>query len=454
MRLRCCRELLCPGLHARCPSRHFSTFNKLGAEEILKSWQGSVHLESKDHVAALYYLGRCLQGRTEHVDPGVHDNTTLHKVRATSAFFALLHTVYKVLPHLPLRRVARVLVALADTHEDFPSVHLMLCAEHKRLVLAMAGRACECLVSGWSDVDKLDDRDLAHPLFALGRLAFYSERIFEKGSTLFARLLEETPKRVPPEALRQWLTACSSVGHSLSGFEIVVATYPNRAWRREDSRRLHQLAGALVSLRSPDPLLSDVIAEINRRKETEISEHSLAASLFGLQAVRLLSAHNAGKEGRLQAPHAELLDHWLEEKERRSRRRSAFEIAVGEMLGDAGMHPVSDVFVGHGLCADFRCLFRGGEFFVDVNGPFQHCVLPPWRPRGHTILKRRLFEACGFHLVTVPYWMASSPDAFVPYARPPALDITVAELKAFVLSQLEEAHGTSPGMRFAHVRQP
>ena len=84
------------------------------------------------------------------------------------------------------------------------------------------------------------------------------------------------------------------MGHDLGPHEMAIANYQHSGWRAvEDSNRLHQLAGALLCLRAPDPLLSRVVEEINRRPATHVSGKSKTVALYGLQAVRILSESGA-----------------------------------------------------------------------------------------------------------------------------------------------------------------
>lgn len=260
------------------------------------------------------------------------------------------------------------------------------------------------------------------------------------------------------EALRQWLLACNSVNHSLDEHASAIAQFPAYAWRKEEHGRLHQLAGALAFLQQPDPLLSAVLAEINSRPAGQIGNSSKTVTLYGLQAIHLLSSHGALRTaGRLDAHHASTLGHWLEKKSELVRRQSQLESVIAAALQESGLQPVQDVTIGHGLSADFRCLAnstvggRHGIFYVEVDGPSHFCVRPRARPRGRTVLKRRIIEAMGHKLVSIPYWhvgprghLAQDEGSAAPLAqwRPARLHrqhssgMCAEDLQALIASQL------------------
>lgn len=250
------------------------------------------------------------------------------------------------------------------------------------------------------------------------------------------------------EALRQWLLACNGVNHSLDEHAHEICQYPEHCWRDEEHSRLHQLAGALAFLSRPEPLLGQVLAQVNARPPSQIGERSKAVALYGLQAVRLLTERGALPcTTKLHAPLAGSLDYWLERKAGQVRRTSQLEATLGAALAQSGLAPVQDVTIGHGLSADFRCMANStvgarGLFFLEVDGPSHFCVRPHTRPRGRTVLKRRLFEALGHRLVSIPYWhfgpQGSGAAAFRPHAHAGAPGICVEDVQALVAAQLAE----------------
>ena len=178
----------------------------------------------------------------------------------------------------------------------------------------------------------------------------------------------ETPRNLPVAALRQWLLACNSVNHSLSEHESPIAEYkPEAGWANEEHSRLHQMAGALVVFRNPDPLLADVLNEVLRRPFGQMKQ-SKAVALYGLQAVRLLSESGALRTStQIPSSLTRKLEQSLEAKSRVIRRRSKLESEVGRALQLCGFEPVHDVLAAPGLSADFRCLHRGRVFFVEAR---------------------------------------------------------------------------------------
>ncbi|CAK0873781.1 unnamed protein product [Prorocentrum cordatum] len=404
---------------------------------------------ARDHVAALYCLGRAVRGLcAEGRGAPAAQHQQQRALHAEPTFAALLAATLEAAPRLNAKGLSRVLLALGDTHEDLPFAHLSLPDAYTRLVLAISTSASERLLAGWSDGlaggPCPDDRDLAFPLFALARLGVYRPPVFRAASRLLARKLEEPGGGLPAECLRQWLLACGAVGHRLAPSEerAVARCPPIHTWLESDSNRLHQLAGAAVVLRRPDPLLAALVREVNARPPGQIQEASRAEALYGLQAMRLLATTGAlPTEARLDAALAERLDAWLEEKSRRVRRRSRLERAVGAELERGGFQPTPDVSVGHGLSADFRCLHRGQAFYVEVDGPSHYCVRPVGQPLGRTLLKRRLFAALGLPLVPVPYWAAGLPGASRAAERGGVepLDLNVGEMAEEALSQLGAA---------------
>eukprot|EP00439_Symbiodinium_sp_Y106_P014265 s2843_g2.t1 len=373
--------------------------------QLLQLWKDSGQT-GEDHVAALYHLGRLTRGRgtSENKAGWERHDAMQFGLQDEPAFADLLEAVREAIPSLEQKGLSRVLMGLGDTHEDLPFAHATTPDAHLQRVVAVAEAACLRLQAFWKEAtsEDLDDRDLGFPLFALSRLAIYSEDTFAVGS---AHLAAKIRGELPAAALRQWLLACNSVNHSLAEHETPIAAYkPSGGWGQEEDSRLHQMAGALVVFRNPDPLLADVLLEVLRRPANQMKS-SKAVALYGLQAVRLLS-----------------------------------EALGGEALQRCGFEPVHDVLAGPGLSADFRCLRRGRSFFVEVDGPSHFCVRPFWRPRGRTVLKRRLFACLGYPLVSVPYWLAAAPGAYARRdlpARPPSLEAGQEEIERLVTRQLD-----------------
>lgn len=342
-------------------------------------------------------------------------------------------------------------MGLGDTHEDLPFVHNRTKPEYLQLLFSVVEATCARLLELWSQTETPDDRDLGFPLFALSRLGIYKEDVFGAASALLvSKLIVDrglqasatglASQQLSAEALRQWLLACNSVDFSLLEHEKSIAgyTYP-RPIREEDDSRLHQLAGALVFLKDPDPLMTTVLEEINRRDENQFKD-SKAVALYGLQAARLFTERGVMDiKARLTPGHVERFEFYLEEKTSKVRRVSHLEHEVGDALERLSLNPDHNVVVGHGFSADFRCSRDGVNFFVEVDGPSHFCVRPPWRPRGRTRLKQRLFEALGLRLVSVPYWLVSSPGAYGyrGASQRPSLDPNLEELEHHILQQVE-----------------
>ncbi|CAE8635945.1 unnamed protein product [Polarella glacialis] len=417
-------------------------------QDILRTWRETPSPQADQHVAALFNLGRATRGRgagESRADWERHDAMQLG-LQDDPAFAELLMALRDAIPSLAPKGLSRLLMGLGDTHEDLPFAHPTTPPEHMKLLLSVVEVACERLLSTWAEGDPHlhDDRDLGFPLFALSRLGLYNEEIFNRASALLSLKLTTSEQSSAPlavEGLRQWLLACNNVNHSLAEHEGAIARYrPQAPWQDEEGSRLHQLAGTLAFLVRPDPLLGEVLREVNRRPASQL-QASKAVALYGLQAVRLLTENGALQtEERLDAALAEQLDYWLEEKTRRVHRSSQLENAVGTALSRSGFQPAQDVTVGHGLSADFRCSRRGQSFFVEVDGPSHFCVRPPWRPRGRTLLKRRIFASLGHDLVSVPYWVAAAPGAYArrgDQSRRPDLDADHEELGELISEQLD-----------------
>jgi len=262
----------------------------------------------------------------------------------------MLHTPCMALEALRVealapKGLARTLLALADTHEDLPFVHPSLPRPRLRRLLGLADRAATRLL----DVRRSagagalrDDRDLAFAFFALSRLGVYVEEVFARGLELLAQSLAVS-ERLPAEGLRQWLLARNGVNHPLvPQEEEAVAQYPREAWALADHGRLHQLAGSLVFLKAPDPLLGSVIREINTRPPGQIEAGSRLVSLYDLQAVRLLSASGSLRtDARLNNELLARLDYWLDEKVGRTKRGSRLEELTQLVLRQLEEHPAS-----------------------------------------------------------------------------------------------------------------
>ncbi|CAJ1392939.1 unnamed protein product [Effrenium voratum] len=409
--------------------------------------------EAADHVGALYNLGRLTRGRgisESKADWERHDAMQLG-LQDEAAFAQLLEAIQRCIPGLDLKGLSRVLMGLGDTHEDLPFGHAKTPSAHLRRVFGLVDAACDGLLAKWEEAT--DDRDLGFPLFALSRLGIYKQEVFDTASGLLAAKLG-SDQPLPKEALRQWLLACNSVSHSLVEHQGAIAAYrPAEAWAKEEPSRLHQLAGALVSLPHPDPLLAEVVREVVRRPVKELHA-SKAVALYGLQAVRLLGEAGQLGAARLPPAVARELDRALERKSRAMRRSSRLEAAVGQALAEGGFQPRPGVVVRPGLSADFACTRRsasggrggrgeGGDFFVEVDGPSHFCVQPFWRLRGRTVLKQRLFAAQGQALISVPYWVAAPPGAYArrdECATKPRLEVNQQELEGLIAEQLEQFH--------------
>ena len=423
-------------------------------------------------VAALYCIGRATRGRSECEDCEAwarHDEQQ-QEVQFHPTYAALLVAIREVLDEMPRRRLVRTLSALADTHEDFPSSASSMPVAHRQRVLTLVNEICDRLSRQWEeDPSSLhDDRDAAHSLLALARLGLYRVDIFNIACKALANMLGRSTDdcRLPAEGLRQWLLAAHSVNHDLGMYGGVISEYPDRLWLEAETSRLHQLAGLLVFQKHPDPLLSNLISVINDRPDEQIGERSRATALYGLQAVRLLSdalvadEHRLQTTGQLRKSLQARLDLWLERKCRLARRGSALEDAVGELLHSLGMEPTPGVVLGHGISADFRCIHRGRVFYVEVDGPSHYCVQPPWRLRGRTLLKQRIFAACKWPLVPVPYWMAEpllkKDGARQSWSRSREFDLCREELHAYILAQLTDmsssSEESSPQLR--SIRRP
>ncbi|CAJ1334097.1 unnamed protein product [Effrenium voratum] len=406
--------------------------------------------EAADHVGALYNLGRLTRGRgisESKADWERHDAMQLG-LQDEAAFAQLLEAIQRCIPGLDLKGLSRVLMGLGDTHEDLPFGHAKTPSAHLRRVFGLVDAACDGLLAKWEEAT--DDRDLGFPLFALSRLGIYKQEVFDTASGLLAAKLG-SDQPLPKEALRQWLLACNSVSHSLVEHQGAIAAYrPAEAWAKEEPSRLHQLAGALVSLPQPDPLLAELVREVARRPVKELHA-SKAVALYGLQAVRLLGEAGQLGSARLPPAVARELDRALERKSRAMRRSSRLEAAVGQALAEGGFQPRPGVVVRPGLSADFACTRRsasggrgrgeGGDFFVEVDGPSHFCVQPFWRLRGRTVLKQRLFAAQGRALISVPYWVAAPPGAYArrdECATKPRLEVNQQELEGLISEQLEQ----------------
>ena len=338
-------------------------------------------------------------------------------------------------------------MGLGDTHEDLPFGHATTPNVHLRRLFAVVEGTCARLLSTWTGVPSasLDDRDLGFPLFALSRLGIYDEEVFQTASGLLAAKLGEDPP-LPTQGLRQWLLACNSLNHSLAEFSESIAGYtPSESWVKEEDSRLHQMAGALAHLSTPDPLLSNVIGEVIDRPPSHL-QGSKAVALYGLKVVDLLSkAGCLQSDAQLPPEHSRVLDQALEQKSKVVRRASHLENVLGNALSRCGFEPYQDVVVSPGLSADFQCTVNGNSFFVEVEGPSHFCVRPFWRPRGRAVLKQRVFASQGWPLLSVPYWIAAPPGAYIRRGlpgRPPSLEVSEKELKDLVREQLDVWHSS------------
>ena len=338
-------------------------------------------------------------------------------------------------------------MGLGDTHEDLPFGHATTPNAHLRRLFAVVEGTCARLLSTWTGAPSasLDDRDLGFPLFALSRLGIYDETVFSTASRLLVSKLGEEPT-LPTQGLRQWLLACNSVNHSLVECTRSIALYePSVSWAKEEDSRLHQMAGALAHLPAPDPLLSNVFQEVAARPPSHLRE-SKAVALYGLKVVDLLSTAGClQSDAQLPPEHSRELDQALEQKSKVVRRSSHLENVLGNALAKCGFEPCQDVVVSPGLSADFACAINGNTFFVEVEGPSHFCVRPFWRPRGRTVLKQRVFASQGWPLVSIPYWIAAPPGAYLRRGlpgRPPTLEVNETELKDLVLEQLDLWHST------------
>ena len=333
-------------------------------------------------------------------------------------------------------------MGLGDIHEDLPFGHPTTPQEQLQRLFGLVDATCGRLLSSWTD--EVDDRDLGFPLFALSRMGIYHQDLFQEASMRLSMRLSGL-NGLPTQGLRQWLLACNSMNHSLSSHAVAIAGYePLVPWEREEDSRLHQMAGALAFLPSPNPLLDRVLTEIASRPVAQLQK-SKAVALYGLHVVHLLIASGClVSRVRLPEPLAQALSRTLEQKSRVVRRCSRLEDVLGQALTASGYEVRHDVLAAPGLSADFKCEGKG-SFYLEVDGPSHFCVRPFWRRRGRALLKQRVFASQGWPLVSIPYWIAAPPGAYarrdVP-GRPPHLEVKQEELKQLVEEQLDAWHAS------------
>lgn len=393
--------------------------------DILETWhQHSATLTLSDHAAALFRLGRAVRGRFAGTDVAhLKNHDSMQRgLQNQAAFHALLKEILQSASLLTVSQTSAALLGLGDTHEDlafmFPSLPLAYRQLLLELTCALAGRQLGHLMSSGEAHEGCyaDTRGLAHTLFALSNLNIFDEVIFRKSSQELAKRLRTSPIAFDAGYFNQWLFACFNVRYEIAEEDAeAVRHYPKSMWAARDTSRLVSLAASLLAVPSPDPLLAQVLQEIDIRPLEHVA--ALAPGLlYPLHVVRLLSEREPGLTvGRLAPASAKLLRDLVSSKCSLIQRVSRFEAEFHQALKGAGVQLHTDAG-GQGkefISADYWCELEGRQFCLEVNGPSHYLVSPARQPRGKTTLKARVFAAMRERLVMVPYWLFSPPEAYM-----------------------------------------
>lgn len=230
------------------------------------------------------------------------------------------------------------------------------------------------------------------------------------------------------------------MGHALGQEEVAaIQAYPRSAWASEGVHRLVALASNLLVLKESDPLLGEVISEINGRPKTEL-EKLTPGILYPLHVLRILSENEIGlTAGRLRGDISSIVQDLVNQKCGAIQRVSQFEAAFQGALTQMGAKVQRSAKAKYGLSIDYLCKYKSWKFCVEVNGPSHYLVEPKHRPRGKTTLKMRTFAAMKVKFVSIPYWVVSPPEKYVPAAlsgRVPTYSINPSTLQRELLNAL------------------
>mmetsp|Transcript_89115 Transcript_89115/g.288174 ORF Transcript_89115/g.288174 Transcript_89115/m.288174 type:complete len:471 (+) Transcript_89115:54-1466(+) len=416
-------------------------------KQVLAQWQQhetATRLKPADHAAAMFTLGRLVRGRFAGSDQAhMRKHDGMQRNLQDAPEFANMLTALRSAAHtLTGSQVSAAMVGLGDIHEDLAFIFPSKPKQSQKLIMevidSLVSRHVKLLSP--SAKHKVCDQTIANMLFSLSNLNMYVEDVFRAGSSELARRLMRSPEEFHFKHMSQWIFAALNVDYNSSDFEVnAIKQFPKTQWAVQDDLRLVAFCAALVCLRSPDPLLSHVLEEINERPRDILSKLS-AGILYSLHQVRILTECEPRlSQGRLSQSLAKRLQTLVVSKCSSSQSVSKFEAAFQKTLRQLGVAFQSSPLVKYNLRADYRCTFRGHRLLLEVDGPSHFLVRPMERRRCKTVLKGRMFAAIGEQLVSVPYWVLSPPEKYVPEkasGKISSYSIDAAALERLMLQQL------------------